>query len=73
MSFAGQVRQRRRAVEVSQQELAEELGFKHASAVCRMEQDAGLSAEDFAGAIAAIERIVERRGQTDPLTALEVS
>ena len=64
----------RKRAGISQQELAVEMGFAYASHISRYESgEMKLSRSRFAEAIAAIERIVERRGQSDPLSALEVS
>ena len=68
------LRDYRRKRGVTQDALATELGFAHASQVSRYETGGRrLTPRKLAEALAAIERIVERRGKTDPLSALEVS
>ena len=61
MNLSKQLRQYRRSHEVTEQQLAEELGYAHASAICRLEQKRELKPEIFGEAMAAIDVIVKRR------------
>ncbi len=59
---------------VSQQDLAEELGYKFASHVSRLERKPEVSRVIFAETVAAIERVAERkRTNVDPLHVLRTA
>ncbi|MEA3400777.1 MAG: helix-turn-helix domain-containing protein [Armatimonadota bacterium] len=62
MPYADELRDYRKRRGVTQTDLAEALGFAHASAVAKREAgDVAMSRADFSAAIAAIDRIVEQR------------
>ena len=62
----------RKQLSVTQSELAIELGYRYASAVCRLEKHAVLTRVQFANAVAAIERVAERKAnRIDPLAILQ--
>ena len=57
---------------VTQQELADEMGRRFASYVCRVEARETLTRVEFADAVAAIERVAERKlTAVDPMKVLQ--
>jgi transcriptional regulator with XRE-family HTH domain len=73
MIDGAKLKQYRTQMGVSQADLASELGKAAASHVCRLEQR-DLSRVEFADAVAAIERISERRRTSvDPVAILSAA